>query len=97
MGDIESADEVSSEVKASVPRQGQTAESLSGPIGKRKGRDQAYAMDPMGRVNNRIANRVETRLRNRIDRNYSPAMTFTGSLEAASEARLTRVRTSGDD
>ncbi len=52
-----------------------TVDTGSGRVGQRQTREDAASktgVEPMARFNNRIANRVQTRLRNRIDRTYDP-------------------------
>ena len=49
----------------------QTAESTVGRAGERQTRDQTKGIEPLARINGRIANRVESRIRNRIDRTFN--------------------------
>lgn len=50
-------------------------------------------IEPMARIDNRIANRVQSRLRNRIDRNYDPQANATSPFIIAQErTQTTRPR-----
>lgn len=78
--------------QAAAPRQGSLAESAVGEVGQRQTRSNSPTdVGPMGRLNSRVANRVQSRLRNRIDRYYDPRANTTSPFEVASE-RSTRVQ-----
>lgn len=71
---------------------GGTARTGSGQIGVRQTRDDApSSIQPMGRIQSRVANRVQSRIRNRIDRYYDPRTSETSSFEIASD----QARTAG--
>jgi len=75
-------------------RQGHMAESAVGEVGQRQTRGNVPAViGPMGRLNSRVANRVQSRLRNRIDRYYDPRANTTSPFEVAAE-RSARVQSS---
>lgn len=74
-----------SQPTAMAPREGQTAEGLSGQTGVRQTRNAVDGVNPMARVNNRIQNRVQARLRNRIDRNYDPRANATSPFDVAGQ------------
>jgi len=79
-------------VQAAAPQQGSLAESAAGEVGQRQTRSNSPTdVGPMGRLNSRVANRVQSRLRNRIDRYYDPRANTTSPFEVAAE-RSTRVR-----
>lgn len=73
---------------------GQVAESSVGRTGQRQTREDAAAnIEPMGRINDRVANRVQNRIRNRIDRYYNPQANSSSPFEiAADQARQAGVR-----
>lgn len=63
-----------------------------GTLGQRQTRaDIAWktGIEPMARIDNRIANRVQSRLRNRIDRNYDPQANATSPFIVAQEQAQT--------
>jgi hypothetical protein len=70
------------------PPAARTPETGNGRIGQRQSRD-AVARDtgiePMARLQTRVANRVQSRLRNRIDRNYDPSANATSPFVVAGE------------
>lgn len=73
-------------------RQGRLAETAVGEVGQRQTRSNEQAdIGPRGRLNSRLANRVQSRLRNRIDRYYDPRANTTSPFEVASE-RSTRIQ-----
>lgn len=77
-----------------APQQGHVADSAIGEVGQRQTKSNSPAgIGPMGRVNRRVANRVQSRLRNRIDRYYDPRANTTSPFEVAAE-RSTRIQTS---
>jgi hypothetical protein len=75
---------------------GEVARSSVGQVGQRQSRDDVTreaGLAPMGRVNARIANRVQSRIRNRIDRFYSPQANAASPFAVAGEqARARRSR-----
>lgn len=76
---------------------GGTPVAATGKIGQRQTRAEAAPnIEPLGRLQTRVQNRVQLRLRNRIDRFYDPTGNATLPFEAASDqARITgrpRVR-----
>lgn len=78
--------------QAAAPRQGSLAETAVGEVGQRQTKSHSPTdIGPMGRLNSRVANRVQSRLRNRIDRYYDPRANTTSPFEVASE-RSTRVQ-----
>lgn len=70
------------------PPAARTPEAGNGRIGQRQTKD-AVARDtgiePMARLQTRVANRVQSRLRNRIDRNYDPSANATSPFVVAGE------------
>jgi hypothetical protein len=57
-------------------RTGRTVDVNGGRVGQRQTREQAapaLGVNPMARVNSRIPNRVQSRMRNRIDQYYDPS------------------------
>lgn len=77
---------------AAAPRQGSLARSTVGEAGQRQTKSNSPTdIGPMGRLNSRVANRVQSRLRNRIDRYYDPRANTTSPFEVASE-RSTRIQ-----
>ena len=65
---------------------GSVAQSAVGQAGQRQTRDQnTLHVDPLDRIDSRIANRVQSRLRNRIDRFYDPRANATSPFTVASE------------
>ena len=76
-----------------APQQGHLADSAVGEVGQRQTKSNSpTGAGPMGRLNSRVANRVQSRLRNRIDRYYDPRANTTSPFEVAAE-RSTRVQT----
>lgn len=70
---------------------GQVARSVAGQVGQRQTREQAAAkVAPMDVVaNGRIQNRIQSRLRTRIDRYYDPqANALSPFLVAADQERV---------
>lgn len=78
------------------PVPGQTATSTAGQAGRRQSRDELgreAGIAPMARIGGRVRNRAETRIRNRIDRNYDPqANTVSPFAVAGDQARTTGRR-----
>lgn len=67
-------------------KSGKVAESAVGQAGQRMTRDQnAAKVEPMARLETRIANRVQSRIRNRIDRYYDPKANATSPFIDAGE------------
>jgi len=63
---------------------GRVAESAVGEVGQRQtGAQAAPGVRPTARINNRIQNRIQSRISTRIDRNYTPQLSTTSSIEAA--------------
>ena len=75
-------------------RPGRIGDSPVGEIGQRQTRDRPPAgVEPLARFNGRIANRVESRLRNRIDPYYDPQANATSPfLSASDQARVAGQR-----
>ena len=73
---------------------GRVAESAVGEAGQRQRRDKEVGnIQPMARLNTRIINRVQTRLRNRVDRYYDPQANASSPFVVAEEQlRTTRGR-----
>lgn len=70
------------------PRTVRAADSSAGAVGQRQTRDDVTrkaGIQPMARLNNRVANRVQNRLRNRIDRTYDLQANTTSPFRAADE------------
>lgn len=75
--DVRRDDATSLEQSPQLPETppGQTATSSVGQTGQRQTREQVAqeaGIEPMARIGGRIQSRAETRIRNRIDRNYAP-------------------------
>ena len=66
---------------------GRTAESSAGRVGERQRRDQADGIEPLARIEGRLTNRVQSRIRNRIDRNYDPLANATSPFMVAGDAQ----------
>jgi hypothetical protein len=67
-------------------RVARTSDVNAGRVGQRQTREDAAqetGIEPMARINSRIANRVQARLRNRIDRNYDPQANAAAPFAAA--------------
>jgi len=65
-----------------------TPEANAGKIGQRQTRADVVSgvgIDPMARIDSRIANRVQSRLRNRIDKYYDPQSNSTSPFLVAQE------------
>lgn len=74
-------------------QRGTVADSAVGQAGRRQTRDQEVGgIKPLGRINSRVANRVQSRLRTRIDRDYDPQANATSPFEAASDRARTVTR-----
>lgn len=70
-------------------------DTSAGRIGQRQTREDAASktgIQPMARLNNRIANRIQSRLRNRIDESYDPQSNSTLSFEVAEEQMRSQRR-----
>lgn len=70
------------------PQVARTSETGAGRIGERQTREDTAreaGIEPMARLNTRVANRVQNRLRNRIDRHYDPRANATSPFETAVE------------
>src|SRR3546814_20332808 len=75
-----------------VARSGQVADSAVGQVGQRQTDENSQAnIEPMGRRNNGIPNRVQTRIRNRNDRIYDPHALALPTLDVATP-QSTRVQ-----
>lgn len=65
---------------------GRTATTGTGRIGQRQTREEAAPnVQPLNRIQNRIASRVQNRNRNRIDRYYDPQANAASPFEVASD------------
>lgn len=74
---------------------GQTATSTVGQTGQRQTRDQLAqdaGIEPLARIDSRIRNRAETRIRNRIDRYYDPQANTTSPFVVAGDQARTAGR-----
>lgn len=70
------------------PRQkaGSVATSSVGTVGQRQEESQGVAnIEPVARLDTRIANRVQSRIRNRIDRYYDPEANATSPFKVAAD------------
>lgn len=70
------------------PPAARTPEAGNGRIGQRQTKDgvaRETGIEPMARLQTRVANRVQSRLRNRIDRNYDPSANATSPFVVAGE------------
>ena len=63
-----------------------TADTSNGRAGQRQTRDTTAGIAPLKRLDTRVANRVQTRLRTRIDRYYEPQANATSPFKVAGEA-----------
>lgn len=79
-----------SAAQAQEQQAGQVAKSSAGQVGRRQTREEAAAkINPLAAVNGRLQNRVESRLRTRIDRYYDPqANTLSPFKVAGEETRI---------
>ena len=74
-------------------QRGSVVTSAAGEAGRRQTREQEIGgIKPIGRINSRIANRVQSRLRTRIDRYYDPQANAASPFKAASEEARTAGR-----
>lgn len=89
---------IGSSASAQQPQQasrtslGKVASSSAGSAGERQTRSSLGSeagIEPMTRLNLRIQNRVESRLRNRIDRNYDPQANALSPFQVAGEKART--------
>jgi hypothetical protein len=72
---------------------GQTATSSVGQVGRRETRDEAATkINPLGASDGRIQNRVQSRLRTRIDRFYTPQSNALSPFLIAGEVARTPRR-----
>lgn len=74
---------------------GQAPSSALGQVGQRQtrgGLSTEAGIEPMGRIEDRIANRVQSRIRNRIDRFYDPQANAVSPFKDAGEESRTAVR-----
>lgn len=70
---------------------GRVADSLVGEVGQRQTRERAVpGVNPIARLNTRVTNRIQSRLRTRIDRYYDPQLNSTDAFVAA-EAEIRRA------
>lgn len=65
--------------------QGKAATSAVGRAGERQSRASVVGIAPTARLQTRVANRVQTRLRSRIDRNYDPQANAISPFTVAGE------------
>lgn len=75
------------------PKVADTVDTGAGRVGQRQSRDELARVtngQPLARIDSRIGNRVQSRVRNRLDRNYHPTANATSPFEVA-EQRSTRV------
>jgi hypothetical protein len=74
---------------------GQTATSSAGQVGRRETREEAATkINPLAAVDGRVQNRIQSRLRTRIDRDYTPqSNTLLPFLIAGEVARTPRRST----
>ena len=71
---------------------GQVTRSTVGQVGQRQTRAEMATGDaPTGRTNTRITNRVQSRIRNRIDRYYDPQVNAASPFAVAGD----QARTAG--
>lgn len=72
---------------------GQAPSVTNGEVGQRQTREEAAPnLQSLRRVQNRVSNRVQLRLRNRIDRFYNPQANATSPFEVASDQARTTGR-----
>ena len=64
---------------------GRPVESAAGSVGQRQTREDTTGVEPLGRLDSRISNRVQSRLRNRIDRYYDPRANAASPFAVAEE------------
>lgn len=67
---------------------GHTSSVNGNRVGQRQTREQVApiaGITPMTRINSRVANRVQSRFRNRIDRYYDPSANATSPFKVAEE------------
>jgi hypothetical protein len=77
---------IESRTMASSPQVGRTADAGSGRIGQRQRREDGVStIEPLGRIESRVANRVQSRIRNRIDRYYDPQANETSPFRVAGD------------
>lgn len=65
---------------------GHTSNVNGNRVGQRQTREQSAPLagvTPMTRINSRVANRVQSRFRNRIDRYYDPSANATSPFKVA--------------
>ena len=74
---------------------GQNAGSSAGRPGERQTSDQAKGIEPLARINGRIANRVQSRIHTRIDRTYNPQPDASSPFVTASKAAAQTPRVAG--
>lgn len=76
-------------------RPSDVATSSAGRAGERqvRGTLDAAGIEPMARLDSRIANRVQSRLRSRIDRFYDPQANASSPFTVASEQARTTGQT----
>lgn len=70
---------------------GRVAPSAVGEVGQRRTREEAEGIEPLARIDTRVANRVQSRLRTRIDRSYDPQANPASATAIAQD----RARTAG--
>ncbi|MBY9063474.1 hypothetical protein K7957_11085 [Sphingomonas yunnanensis] len=71
------------------------ATSSAGTTGQRQSREitaKEVGIEPMARIDDRIANRVESRIRNRLDRFYDPQANALSPFKDAGEKARTAAR-----
>ena len=80
---------------SSGEKTGTVATSAVGTAGQRLETGQGAAnIKPMARLDTRIANRVQSRIRNRIDRYYDPAANATSPFKIAADQTRPNVEVS---
>lgn len=67
------------------PASGKVANSAAGRAGERQNKSSVAGILPTARVETRVANRVQARLRNRIDRYYDPQANAISPFKVAGE------------
>lgn len=77
---------IESQTITNSPQVGRTADAGSGRIGQRQRREDGVSnIEPLGRIESRVANRVQSRIRNRIDRYYDPQANETSPFRVAGD------------
>lgn len=87
---------LASTLPTAIPASAQLIDSpmvAGGQIGQRQEREDVASIEPTGRVDSRIPNRVQSRLRNRIDRFYDPQANAASPYVVAGDQARARTRT----